>query len=98
MLAFGLGTVPGLVVVGIAGHAAGRTFSRGVGFAAPLIMLGNAVLLAAMLAEGPVAAAPGTDGAAAGPAAQPRPAPGAAAGLTKPAPRQAKTRFACGSK
>ena len=48
MLAFGLGTVPGLVVVGIAGHAAGRTFSRGVGFAAPLIMLGNAVLLAAM--------------------------------------------------
>ncbi len=48
MLAFGLGTVPGLVIVGVAGHAAGRIWQRGIAVAAPLIMLANAALLGAM--------------------------------------------------
>jgi uncharacterized protein len=48
MLAFGLGTIPGLVAVGIAGQAAGRAWQRMMNFAAPLIMLANAALLAAM--------------------------------------------------
>jgi len=48
MLAFGLGTVPGLVIVGVAGQAAGRAWQRGIAVAAPLIMLANAALLGAM--------------------------------------------------
>ena len=48
MLAFGLGTVPSLVIVGVAGQAAGRAWQRGSAVAAPLIMLANAALLAAM--------------------------------------------------
>jgi hypothetical protein len=48
MLAFGLGTVPGLVIVGVAGQAAGRRWGRAVAVAAPLIMLGNAALLGVM--------------------------------------------------
>lgn len=48
MLAFGLGTVPGLVIVGLAGQAAGRAWRRGIALAAPLIMLANAALLATM--------------------------------------------------
>ncbi len=48
MLAFGLGTVPGLVAVGVAGQAAGRAWHRGVAVAAPVAMLANAALLAAM--------------------------------------------------
>ncbi len=46
MLAFGLGTVPALVAVGIAGHAVGRHWQRGVTAAAPAVMLLNAGLLA----------------------------------------------------
>jgi len=48
MLAFGLGTAPGLVIVGVAGQAAGRAWHRGIAVAAPLIMLANAALLSAM--------------------------------------------------
>lgn len=45
MVAFGLGTVPALLVVGIAGHAAGRRWRRLVETAAPTVMLFNASLL-----------------------------------------------------
>jgi sulfite exporter TauE/SafE len=45
MLAFGLGTVPSLMIVGIAGHAAGRRWQRGIAAAAPAVMLLNAALL-----------------------------------------------------
>ncbi len=45
MIAFGLGTMPVLMVIGIAGHAAGRSWSRGVTAAAPVLMLLNAALL-----------------------------------------------------
>ena len=48
MAAFGLGTVPSLVVVGIAGHAAGRTWHRGVAVAGPVLMALNAMLLLAV--------------------------------------------------
>ena len=48
MLAFGLGTAPALMVVGIAGHAAGRRWNRGVMLAAPVLMVLNAVLLLAL--------------------------------------------------
>lgn len=48
MVAFGCGTVPGLVAVGVAGQAAGRAWQRGVAMAAPLILLANAALLGAM--------------------------------------------------
>lgn len=48
MLAFGMGTVPGLVVVGVAGQAAGHAWHRGVTVAAPLVMLANAALLATL--------------------------------------------------
>ena len=48
MLAFGLGTVPSLVAVGVAGQAAGRAWHRGVAVAAPVVLLANAVLLGAM--------------------------------------------------
>ena len=52
MLAFGLGTVPALVAVGIAGHVAGRRWQRGVATAAPAVMLLNAALLAALALRG----------------------------------------------
>lgn len=45
MLAFGLGTVPSLMIVGVAGQAAGRRWNRGVTAAAPVVMALNAVLL-----------------------------------------------------
>ncbi|MFL5253669.1 MAG: sulfite exporter TauE/SafE family protein [Rhodopila sp.] len=48
MVAFGLGTVPSLMVVGIAGHAAGRRFQRGVAVAGPVLMGINAMLLLAL--------------------------------------------------
>jgi sulfite exporter TauE/SafE len=51
MLAFGLGTVPSLVAVGLAGQAAGRVWRRGVGLAAPFVLLFNAALLAAAAAQ-----------------------------------------------
>lgn len=52
MLAFGLGTAPALVVVGIAGHAAGQRWRRGVAAAAPLALLFNAALLTALAVQG----------------------------------------------
>jgi sulfite exporter TauE/SafE len=52
MLAFGLGTVPALVAVGIAGQAAGRRWQRGVAAAAPVVMLLNAALLTALALRG----------------------------------------------
>ena len=48
MIAFGLGTVPVLVVIGIAGHAAGRRWNHTMTIAAPLVMLLNAGLLLAL--------------------------------------------------
>ena len=45
MIAFGCGTVPALVVVGIAGQAAGRRWNRAVATSAPILMLLNAGLL-----------------------------------------------------
>ena len=45
MLSFGLGTAPSLMVVGVAGQAAGRRWRRGVAAVAPAIMALNAVLL-----------------------------------------------------
>ena len=50
MLAFGLGTAPALVAVGIAGHAAGWRWRRGVAMASPAVMLLNAALLAVLAA------------------------------------------------
>jgi uncharacterized protein len=52
MLAFGLGTVPALVAVGIAGQAAGRRWQRGVAAAAPAVMLLNSALLTALAVRG----------------------------------------------
>jgi hypothetical protein len=52
MLAFGLGTVPALVAVGIAGQAAGRRWRRGIATAAPAVMLLNAALLAVLALRG----------------------------------------------
>ncbi len=46
MLAFGLGTVPTLLVVGIAGQLAGRRWQQAVARFAPALMVANAVLLA----------------------------------------------------
>jgi sulfite exporter TauE/SafE len=48
MVAFGLGTTPALMVIGIAGHAAGRRWNRAVAMAAPVLMVLNAVLLLAL--------------------------------------------------
>lgn len=48
MLAFGLGTAPSLIVVGIAGQAAGRRWSRAISAAAPALMALNAILLLAL--------------------------------------------------
>jgi sulfite exporter TauE/SafE len=45
MLAFGLGTAPSLVAVGIAGHLAGRAWRGRLARMAPAIMLANAALL-----------------------------------------------------
>jgi sulfite exporter TauE/SafE len=45
MAAFGLGTVPSLMAVGIAGQAAGRRWQRTVATFAPAVMVLNAGLL-----------------------------------------------------
>jgi hypothetical protein len=45
MLGFGIGTVPALAVVGIAGQSAGRHWPRAIAAAAPAMMLLNAGLL-----------------------------------------------------
>jgi len=51
MLCFGLGTVPSLVAVGVAGHAAGRAFHRGVLALAPAVLLLNAAVLGVLAWE-----------------------------------------------
>lgn len=51
MLCFGLGTVPSLVAVGVAGHAAGQALHRGVRVAAPAVLLFNALVLGLLAAE-----------------------------------------------
>jgi uncharacterized protein len=48
MLAFGLGTAPALIVLGVAGQAAGRHWQRAIAAAAPIIMVLNAGLLVAL--------------------------------------------------
>lgn len=48
MLAFGLGTTPMLMIIGVAGHAASRRLNRWVEVAAPVLMAVNAVLLLAL--------------------------------------------------
>jgi hypothetical protein len=48
MLAFGLGTVPALVLVGIAGRSAGHHFLRVAAALAPVALLLNAALLTAL--------------------------------------------------
>lgn len=45
MLAFGLGTAPILMIIGVVGHAAGRRWNRMVTAAAPALMVLNAMLL-----------------------------------------------------
>ena len=52
MLAFGLGTIPALVLVGVAGQAAGRVWSRRMALVAPVVMLLNALILAALAWQG----------------------------------------------
>jgi sulfite exporter TauE/SafE len=52
MVAFGLGTAPALIAVGIAGRAAGRRWQRGITMAAPAVMLLNAALLVALALRG----------------------------------------------
>ena len=48
MFAFGLGTVPSLMTLGVLGQIAGRNWSRSMAKAAPLLLLLNAALLGAM--------------------------------------------------
>jgi uncharacterized protein len=52
MLAFGLGTVPALAAVGIAGQAAGQRWRRVIATAAPAVMLLNAALLIVLALRG----------------------------------------------
>lgn len=52
MLAFGLGTAPALIAVGIAGQAAGRRWQRGIAIAAPAVMVLNATLLLVLALRG----------------------------------------------
>ena len=48
MIAFGLGTVPSLMTLGVLGQIAGRNWSQAMAKAAPLLLLLNAALLGAM--------------------------------------------------
>ena len=48
MLAFGLGTVPALIMVDLLGHAAARRWQSAVNRAAPWLLAGNALLLMAL--------------------------------------------------
>ena len=51
MLVFGLGTVPALLAIGIAGQAAARRWQRAIGPVAPLLLLVNAVVLGVMAVQ-----------------------------------------------
>lgn len=48
MAAFGAGTVPALIAIGVAGHAAGQRWKAAVTMAAPALLLLNAAMLAAL--------------------------------------------------
>jgi uncharacterized protein len=48
MIAFGLGTAPVLMLIGIAGYAGGRRWNRAITSAAPAVMILNATLLLAL--------------------------------------------------
>jgi sulfite exporter TauE/SafE len=48
MVAFGLGTAPVLMLIGVVGRAAGRRWNRAVTVAAPVLMTLNAALLLAL--------------------------------------------------
>jgi uncharacterized protein len=52
MMAFAVGTAPSLMVLGIAGHLAGRRWQAGVIKLAPAVLLLNALLLAALAVRG----------------------------------------------
>jgi sulfite exporter TauE/SafE len=52
MMAFALGTVPGLIVIGVAGQIAGRRWQAGVARLAPAVMLLNAAVLATLAVRG----------------------------------------------
>jgi sulfite exporter TauE/SafE len=52
LASFGLGTVPTLIVVGIAGHGAGRLWNGAIARAAPALLLLNATLLGALAVSG----------------------------------------------
>lgn len=51
MLLFGLGTVPALLAIGIAGQAATRRWQYAIGRAAPILLLINAAVLAIMASQ-----------------------------------------------
>jgi uncharacterized protein len=48
MISFGLGTIPVLMVLGVAGQTAARRWNRGITVAAPIVMALNAALLLAL--------------------------------------------------
>jgi hypothetical protein len=52
MVAYGVGTVPALIVVGLAGQAAGSRYHHGVAIVAPAVMLLNAALLTGLAVRG----------------------------------------------
>lgn len=52
MAAFGLGTVPALVAIGLAGHAAGHRWRGLLASVAPFILVANAALLALLAIRG----------------------------------------------
>jgi sulfite exporter TauE/SafE len=51
MFLFGLGTVPALLAVGIAGQAAARRWQRAIGKLAPILLLINAAILGLMATQ-----------------------------------------------
>lgn len=51
MFGFGLGTVPALLAVGIAGQAAARRWQRTIGPVAPILLLVNAAVLGVMATQ-----------------------------------------------
>ena len=52
MAAFGVGTMPALVAIGIAGHAAGQRWRAAIASVAPFILVANAALLTLLAIRG----------------------------------------------
>ena len=52
MAAFGAGTMPALIAVGIAGHAAGRKWQAAIASVAPFVLVVNAALLVLLAVKG----------------------------------------------